>query len=246
MRRPQPSSPAPSPGPRWARVARCWNRKARDPRCQGRAAASDADGPAGSERPHMSRKRTCKNCVHTDDAGVAEEAGAGAPPCQAVEVRRAVAKENHTARRQEHGRDGERLERQFLRQNPEQCAARGATDVGPVEYSGRGGSRKPHGADDRWHPLEDEIEGRDVKKYAMVRMVVVATIAGAKMSQILPLATLRTCGGRLSMAAYPMRFMAWLIRFRALAGCLRASQWTDSGTTNQTIGISAAVKAEPK
>ncbi len=84
------------------------------------------------------------------------------------------------------------------------------------------------------------------KKYAIVRMTVVPISAGAKMSQIEPLGPLTTRAGRLSMAANPMRFMAWLIRFRALAGCLRASQWTDSGTRNHTSGISVAVKAAPK
>ena len=47
------------------------------------------------------------------------------------------------------------------------------------------------------------------------------------------------------MTARPMRRSEALILASALAGCLRHSQETDSGTQNHTTGIIAAVAAAP-
>ena len=76
--------------------------------------------------------------------------------------------------------------------------------------------------------------------------MVVPMSAGPKMSEIEGLRVPTGGGGNADIAACPIRRRVRLILFSEFAGCLCASQCTDSGTHNNTRGMNAAVAAAPK
>ena len=120
-------------------------------------------------------------------------------------------------------------------------------DVRPHEHARGRRSREAEVGDDLRHPFEDEVERRDVEE---VRERDDGRDANqARSKDVAHRALAHVCRNNVGSAVIvgcPMRAIAELIFSSAPFGCLRASQWTDSGTTKYVIGMSTAVTAAPK
>ncbi len=99
-----------------------------------------------------------------------------------------MTEDDHADRRQHHGRNGQRLQRQFLREHAEQRTACRAAHVSPGEHPCRSGGRETHVMNNGRHPLQDEVESCHMEEVRIVKIMVVPTRPGAKISQIAPFA----------------------------------------------------------